>query len=433
MLEIIKDTLLKLNVKEWKIEYEKISSNELFIIKKEIDMNRTKIITNYILTIYNDFEENGKKYKGSSSFKITPETEKEELEELINQNLYSSKFVYNEHYEILENNDDILYEEKNEEENSLNFLGEKIYDFIYSNDNYEYGFINSCEIFCDKIEHRIVNSKKTDVSSIKLKFLVDIIISWKEENTEEVEIHSELNFSELSEDYIKNNIKKLFEIAKNRAKAIFTPELKDMPVILNGEFIKSFFGYYYNKCNARMIYDNFSQSKENDFIQGENITGDKLNLKFDPYLKNSTYSSPYDKDGIMLKEVEIIKEGKIKKIFGNSRYCQYLEIPVTGESSNICVSSGKYSEEELKKEKYLEIISFSDFDMDVITGDFGGEIRSGYYYDGEILMPVTGGSISGNIKEVHEKMFFSKEMEQHNNFFGPKILKLYNVSITSAV
>ena len=67
--------------------------------------------------------------------------------------------------------------------------------------------------------------------------------------------------------------------------------------------------------------------------------------------------------------------------------------------------------------------------MDTITGDFAGEIRLGWYKDGDKLIPVTGGSISGNINEVHKEMYLSKEVQKLNNFIGPYSVKLFNVNI----
>ena len=69
------------------------------------------------------------------------------------------------------------------------------------------------------------------------------------------------------------------------------------------------------------------------------------------------------------------------------------------------------------------------FQMDPLTGDFGGEIRLGWYFDGEVTKPITGGSISGNIKEVESEMYLSSETQRSNNFSGPKTIELHNISL----
>jgi len=67
--------------------------------------------------------------------------------------------------------------------------------------------------------------------------------------------------------------------------------------------------------------------------------------------------------------------------------------------------------------------------MDSLTGDFAGEIRLGFYYDGEKITPVTGGSMSGNIRNLQNNMFLSKEVYKDGRFTGPKMLELINVNI----
>ena len=68
--------------------------------------------------------------------------------------------------------------------------------------------------------------------------------------------------------------------------------------------------------------------------------------------------------------------------------------------------------------------------MDEITGDFGGEVRLGIYFDGEKEIPVSGGSVNGNIKDVQGSMQLSREMQTLNRFCGPQAVKLFGVSIS---
>ena len=45
------------------------------------------------------------------------------------------------------------------------------------------------------------------------------------------------------------------------------------------------------------------------------------------------------------------------------------------------------------------------------------------------IIPVTGGSISGNINELQNELFLSKELQKDNKFEGPKVIKLLNVTV----
>ena len=97
--------------------------------------------------------------------------------------------------------------------------------------------------------------------------------------------------------------------------------------------------------------------------------------------------------------------------------------------NNMIVSGGDLSEAELRKIPHLEITEFSCFDMDPVSGSFGGEIRLGYETDGKKRQSVTGGSLSGNYGKILKNMKFSKETRQINNFIVPCAVLLEDVSI----
>ena len=85
--------------------------------------------------------------------------------------------------------------------------------------------------------------------------------------------------------------------------------------------------------------------------------------------------------------------------------------------------------EELKSAPYLHIVSFSDFQMDSMSGHFGGEIRLALLYDGEKVTPVTGGSVNGSILAVQGNMLFSRERYQNDEYDGPYAVRIEGVEV----
>ena len=83
----------------------------------------------------------------------------------------------------------------------------------------------------------------------------------------------------------------------------------------------------------------------------------------------------------------------------------------------------------MRSEPYLEVLNFSDFQMNAYNGHFGGEIRLAYLYDGEKKIPVTGGSINGNILEAQKNLVFSSEMQVEKDFEGPLAVCLENINV----
>ena len=59
------------------------------------------------------------------------------------------------------------------------------------------------------------------------------------------------------------------------------------------------------------------------------ITGDRLNLTLEPYLKNSLSSAPVDADGFALSSTKIVESGVLKRFWSPERFCRYLNVPPT--------------------------------------------------------------------------------------------------------
>ena len=103
MIEKIKEILSNVNgIDGWKINEKIVESKELFFIKKELDMNRAKDVHHINLTVYKDFEEDGKKYRGSSTTVIYPTMNEEEIKNAITDAVYAAGFVKNEYYPLVE-------------------------------------------------------------------------------------------------------------------------------------------------------------------------------------------------------------------------------------------------------------------------------------------------------------------------------------------
>ncbi|MBE6081958.1 MULTISPECIES: metallopeptidase TldD-related protein [Tissierellales] len=416
-------------INEWKIVENKISSKEVFFIKDKIQMNRGKDVLHYKVTLYRDFEEDNKKYRGSSIINIHPTMSMEEIKSCIDDASFSAGFVKNEYYPIPEGNAEKFSKTKsNFCEGNISDWIEKLSYSLYKENIYEKGFINSSELFLDRICTRILNSKGLDVSFSQYKGMVQVVTSW-EGDKGEIELYNSIRFADYDDKMIREEIRKQLLLSEDRAKALPTPSLNKENILLTGKSVKEFLGYYYSKSNAKGVYDGISTFKKGSKVQGNEVKGDLINMSLNPFMENSTESTPYDEDGFKLEKIDIIKDGVLLRYWGDVRHSYYLNAEPTGNIGNVFFAGGSKSVDEMKKEPYLELISFSDFQMDGLTGDFGGEIRLGFYFDGENTVPVTGGSISGNIIEVEKNLTLSKEIEKENNFSGPKAIQIHGINV----
>ncbi|MDN5343382.1 MAG: hypothetical protein PWP28_2262 [Oceanotoga sp.] len=422
MIEKLKNILAKKNVENWKLNVYKEDSREFFFLEKNMDMNRRVVFEEYTLTIYKYLE--GKKLS-FVSFNIEPTMNEKEIEELLNNEINNLKYVENDYFPLIENNKGNF---NNGKIVDFNDILKKIYDEIYIDYEDINFFINSSEIFIKNVEERVINSKGVELSSLNSIIQIDYVITYK--GDEEVEINDFIEFSDYKEGFISNRIKDKILNAKSRSHCKNIVSINNVPVIINENDVKEFFEYYIQKCSADYIYKDYSNYKINDFVQKTSEKGDLINLNLISDMKNSTFLNNFDEDGVLFEDKNIINEGKLINIWGDSRYSYYLGIEPTGFAYNFEVKGGKYNNIDLRKSNYIEIMEFSDFQVDYITGDFGGEIRLARYFDGSSILAFSGGSISGNVKENESTFNFSKEVNQLNNFIGPKSLKLFNVNIS---
>ncbi|MBN2658553.1 MAG: modulator protein [Spirochaetales bacterium] len=422
MIELIKKALNSVEADNWKILEKEVLSKELFFIRKELDMNRGKKVRKYTVTLYKNFEEEGVKYTGSATFELSPEMTEQELVSRFETGLLAASFVKNPYYPLVEPTDRIQPGLKSDFA-SKDFM-EMMSGFqkaVFKYDNLNLGGVNSAEFFINKSDVRFVNSRGVDVSYKKYNGEIELITDWNE-NNESVELFQIIGFSDYCPELIEEEAKAQIENSRDRALAAPSKELKNINVILNTEALKEIMGCYVNQTNAQAVYDQYSRAEIGKVFQGETVTGDLLNIRLNPFMANSPKSAPYDNDGFPLSEQLIYKDGVVRKFHGSLQYTSYLGLEPTGTIRNMEVEGGSRTMEELRSEPYFEVVSFSDFLMNPLTGDFGGEIRLGRYFDGEKIVPVTGASISENLFKIHHEIYLSKETTQKENYMGPKIL-----------
>ncbi len=423
-------TLLKenSNVDEYRIISRKTTSTELFFIKDELQMNRGKDVEKTTIVVYKNYEENGKKFKGSSSTIISPTMNSEEISEAINIAALAASFVKNEFYELEMPSNDVApeIESKFSTGKMIESISNLVKD-LYTENNQFGSFINSTEFFINKQEIRIINSNNIDVEYVKYDGEIELITE-NNQGKEAIESYDVIQFSDYNPDSIKNLIDESMKFANLRANAVPMPNVENLPVILNGVAARELWNYYTFNASANAIYNKLHNNKVGDNLQGDG-KGDKVSIKLVPVLENSSVNTYYDTQGTFLKDVEVIQNGIVSNLIADVRHSYYLNVPCTGNVRNIVVEGGSFSEKELKTGPYLELLKFSAFQSDPMTGNIGGEFRLGIYFDGENEIPVTLGSIAGNINEVQGNMQLSTELAKDNDFIGPKFIKLFNVNI----
>lgn len=421
-MERYKEILRKSGVENWIVKKSEHESVELFFIKKRLDMRRIKNIDVEEIAVFKDEEKDGNKFRGRADVIVNSSMSDEEILAKITDAEYAAGFALNPYYDFpkpITSDTKVLESDLNKL--SLEEIASEFVDAAYSVDNDERAFINSFELFVKEDKVHIINALGTDVSYVKRSVKGEFVAQCKE--PEDVETYQDFEYDSLALDEIKNLVKTTLKMTKDRAVAKKTLKSGKMDVIISDKYMPTIFSFYVSRAHAAYVYIKYSDYEVGKFVQGENVTGDKLNLRFG-------VSVPFSDDGIEMAEREFIKEGELMQLHGSARFCRYLGIEPVGEYDKVILPSGKVSFEELKNRPCLHIVNFSDFQMDPLDGHFASEIRLAYLYDGKgNVTPVTGGSINGSIFDCQKEFVFSKETQKLSNYTGPKACLFKNVSV----
>ena len=438
MIALLQETLKSFQNVEYLIKETKTRRLESYNIKQQCEMQREVDAIELSLTIYVVFSEpdetgNEIQYRGSYNTEIHPGTDEDKLREIISQGVFAAGFVKNEYYPLVLPSSppsDLSAPQKIDPAQAMADLQAAFYE----SDNQLDGHISYSEFYITQSDIRIINSAGVDVGYTTHNVFVETAVHMPSTDSGEIEISESYNFSldtgvKAAAQLLKNRVNDLFATAAKKAVATPTPTVGDINILLTGECLATYFSYYSECADAALVYQQLSTFKEGTEVQGGSAS-DRINLILDPQMQGSTGSRPYDDMGQPLKSHTIIENGKLIKYSGSTRFAHYMGIAPTGIIDNTQISGGTAANADLRKEPYLELVSFSDFQANPITGDFGSEIRLGFYYDGVTTVPVTGGSISGNMAKVHDTLRMSVETRQYNDYHGPATICIRGASIS---
>ena len=409
-------------VGEWFIRQESRTSNELFFIKKKLDMRRIKDVTDANIAVYKDEEKDGKKLKGRTDIIVSASMSDEEIKKKIEGAKYAAGFSLNKYYELPKaEKSDTVIKESDLNGKPLSDIADAFVKAAYEEDNDKDAFINSLELFVEEIKVKMLGSNGTDVSFVKRQVKGEFVAQCK--TPQDVETHRSFSYDTMALKELKKLIADTLTMTKDRATATEMPAKGDYDVLLSDMYVPDIFDLYGSRAHAAYIYPGYSNYEVGKPVQGEDVKGDLINADFLP-------DNPFNAEGIKMIEREFIKDGILKTLHGDQRLSYYLNIPQIGTYAKVRVKEGKVSFADMKRD-CLHVVNFSDFQVDPLDGSFKGEIRLAYKYDENGNKTcLTGGSVNGNLLKCQNDLMFSKETEKLSNYEGPLAIKFKKVSVS---
>ncbi len=420
MIERIKSALSDCGIALWRINDNTEETAELFFVKKQLDTRRTKDVRKYEVTVFRDVEKEGASLRGFTSVTLLESMSDEQLRQELKNAYYAAQFAANPTYELADPVKAPIKEKAGELcEAPLSESAGKMAKALFAADSENDAFVNSAEIFVVRSKKRILSSEGTDVSYTDAKVNGEFVVQCRE--PEDVEIHNIYSYDSLDTEALGKKVREALAFVRDRARAKRILKSGKYDVVLSGDKVASVLSYYTSRSAAHMIYPGYSTWKVGEAVQGEGIQGAKLDIDL-------CATEPYSEEGVPMEDLPLLREGTLQAIHGNNRFCRYLDIKPTGTYRKLSCANTGVTFEELKKGPCLWAVTFSDFQMDAMSGHFGGEIRLGYLIDGDSVTPVTGGSINGSLFEAQENLQFSSDRYESANYSGPYGLRINGVN-----
>ena len=427
MLETIVKLLKESGVTAWELNDVKTEGWEFYFIRHELDQNRAKNVEHITIKVYQSIE-NGK-FMGSASAELAPTADEDEARRLIADLAYRATLVKNRPYSL-----NPLTEAHRETIHSAPVNVKKIArDFIEVMQQLPETAtedVNSYEIFASAKTRRFLNSEGIDVEESYPSSMIEVVVNARKDG-HEIELYRNYESGTCDAEGLKRDLLRTMQYGKDRLRTTPTPQLGSADVLFTTSDATSIYDYFASCLSAQMVYRRMSDWELGKPI-AEDISGDKVTVTLVRELENSSMNRGFDAEGAPISDTVILRESVPAKYFGNRMFASYLGLENTFMPTNILVEGGTHTEEELRSGKYLEVVEFSDFQVDAMTGDIFGEIRLAYWHDGEKTVPVSGGSLSGSMHDFVKDMRLSRETTQFNNYRIPALTLLKNVTVTGA-
>ncbi len=423
IIQILKDS----GVAAWELSDIKTEGWEFYFIRHELDQNRAKSVEHITVKVYQPIEDG--KFIGSASAELPPTASEEEARRLVEDLAYRATLVKNRPYTL-----NPVTEAHRETLHSAPIdLGKISRDFIEVMRHLpetEGEDVNSYEIFVNAKTRRFVNSEGIDVEESYPSSMLEVVVNARRDG-HEIELYRNYESGTGDAEGLKKDLARTMQYGKDRLRAVPTPALGTADVLFTASDATSIYEFFADRLSAQMIYRRMSDWEIGKPI-AEDIRGDKVTLTLLRELDNSSMNHAFDAEGAPIRDTVVLRESVPERFFGNRMFASYLGLENAFMPTNLLAEGGTHSEEELRQGKYLEVVEFSDFQVDAMTGDIFGEIRLAYWHDGEKTVPVSGGSLSGSMHDFIRYMRMSANSVQYDNFRIPALTLLKNVTVTGA-
>lgn len=423
MLDTIVRLLNEAGVSAWELSDVQTEGWEFYFIRHNLDQNRVKNVEHITVKVYQLIEDGA--CLGSASCEIAPTADEAEIRGKIADLAYRATLVKNRAY-TLRTPEPV--EPGTAEPIALDAIAGDFLRTLRALPETAGEDINSYEIFVSSRTRRFLSSTGIDVEERYPDSMLEVVVNARRED-HEIELYRNYKSGSCDVEGLRRDLKRTMRYGKDRLIAKPTPAIGKADVLFTTSDAVSLYAYFADRLNTAMVYRKMSDWKPGEPVAA-NFRGDRPSLYARRELPNSSKNHAFDAEGAPIRDTVLLEDGVVKNYAGGRMFSAYLGLEHAFVPTNLEAVGGTHRETELRSGPYLEVVEFSDFQVDSMTGDLFGEIRLAYYFDGETVVPVSGGSISGSMLDLVGEMYFTRESAQYDNWRIPAATLVKGVTVT---
>ena len=299
--------------------------------------------------------------------------------------------------------------------------------------------LSSAELYINLVEEELANSRGVTASATGTRVMFELTLLARGADSES-EYFGQGEARRLADLGIESTIADGAQLARDKLRAEM-PATAVGPVVVSGEALAQMLGgtavnstgALLTQAAASTAYSKLSRLEIGRSVYGEaEPRGDALTVRANAQLPFGVASYRFDSDGVGAQDLLVIEDGILRARPATQRYGQYLGVPVTGRPGMMDLARGTTPMADLLDGDgpVCHVLAFSAPNVDVLTGDFGMEIRIGYERGPNGTRPLAGASVTGNLFQALADARFSSEARQYATTYGPAAMRFGALQIT---
>jgi PmbA protein len=294
--------------------------------------------------------------------------------------------------------------------------------------------LTAAECFGEIHTTHLVNSRGMDVEQEETRINTELVLHSQRDDTD-VETFAEMRRRRVADFDLEHEIEQQIRHTLDQFEAGAPPSWQG-PVVIREEVLATFMagdtlrgGVIHALGSAGSKYAKVTPWEIGKSVFRGEVKGDPLTVWANRCMPFGTNSNRFDEEGLPAQRVLLIQDNVLVAFSASQRYADYLNLPPTGDFGGVEVPPGNTPVAALLEEPYVEIIQFSWFNPDTITGDFATEIRLGYLVENGVRKPFRGGQLVGNYLDALADVRWSAETGFFGSYLGPHTARFNNLKI----